>query len=53
MAGQTIRTTLSDYDEVDGLYFPFSISNKFQTMEFKEIKLNPVIEEASFVIPTK
>lgn len=51
MKGQTIKSTLSDYQEVDGIYFPFSIGNKFQTMEFKEMKLNPELDAASFALP--
>ncbi|AUC15944.1 outer membrane lipoprotein-sorting protein [Tenacibaculum sp. SZ-18] len=53
MKGQTVKSTLSDYQEVDGLYFPFSIGSQFQTMEFKEIKLNPEVDAASFALPTK
>ncbi len=53
MKGQTVKSTLSDYQEVNGIYFPFSIGSPFQTMEFKEIKLNPEVDAASFVLPTK
>lgn len=53
MAGQTVQSTLSDYQEVSGIYFPFSISNKFQSIEMKEIILNPEIDKASLVFPTK
>ena len=30
MAGKTAQTVFSDYDEVDGLYFPFSIKEKLK-----------------------
>ncbi len=53
MKGQTIKSTLSDYQEVDGVYFPFSMGSKFQTMEFKEIKLNPEVKAESFALPVK
>ncbi|CAL2075593.1 Outer membrane lipoprotein-sorting protein [Tenacibaculum sp. 190524A05c] len=53
MKGQTVKSTLSDYQEVDGIYFPFSIGSQFQTMEFKEIKLNPEVDAASFALPAK
>ncbi|RZS90458.1 outer membrane lipoprotein-sorting protein [Aquimarina brevivitae] len=51
MKGQTVKMIVSDYQEVDGLYFPFSQSNQFQSMEFKEFVLNPEIEESLFVFP--
>lgn len=53
MKGQTVKSTLSDYQEVGGIYFPFSIGSQFQTMEFKEIKLNPEVDAASFTLPAK
>ena len=53
MKGQTVKSTLSDYQEVDGIYFPFSMGSQFQTMEFKEIKLNPEVDAASFALPSK
>ena len=53
MKGQTVKSTLSDYQEVDGIYFPFSMGSQFQTMEFKEIKLNPEVDAASFALPAK
>ncbi|MFY7669814.1 outer membrane lipoprotein-sorting protein [Tenacibaculum sp. MEBiC06402] len=53
MKGQTVKSTLSDYQEVDGIYFPFSIGSQFQTMEFKEIKLNPEVDATSFALPAK
>ncbi|MCH2032380.1 MAG: outer membrane lipoprotein-sorting protein [Tenacibaculum sp.] len=53
MKGQTVKSTLSDYQEVGGIYFPFSIGSQFQTMEFKEIKLNPEVDAASFALPAK
>ncbi len=53
MKGQLIKSSISDYQEVEGVYFPFTISNQFQTMGFKEIKLNPEIDAALFAFPEK
>ncbi len=53
MKGQVVKSSISDYQEVNGVYFPFTISNQFQTMGFKEIKLNPEIDAAIFEFPEK
>ncbi|WP_271766446.1 LolA-like protein [Aquimarina algiphila] len=53
MKGQTVKSSVSDYQEVNGVYFPFTISNQFQTMGFKEIKLNPEVDTAVFAFPEK
>ncbi len=53
MKGQTVKSSVSDYQEVNGVYFPFSISNQFQTMGFKEIKLNPEVDAKLFAFPEK
>ena len=37
MKGQMNKTTLSDYEEVDGLYFPFSMNMGGQTITIKNI----------------
>ncbi len=55
-AGTVITTTLSDYQEVDGLYFPFSIETSYgemgsQTIELEEIELNPEVEDEIFAFP--
>jgi outer membrane lipoprotein-sorting protein len=56
MKGKISRSTFSDYQEVDGLYFPFSFSQGIkdmgsQTINFSSIELNPEIDEAIFKIP--
>ena len=52
MKGQTVKDTLSDYQEVDGLYFPFAITmGGGQPVTMTEIVLNPEIDEAMFVMP--
>ncbi|WP_271784702.1 outer membrane lipoprotein-sorting protein [Aquimarina algiphila] len=53
MKGQTVKSSVSDYQEVNGVYFPFTISNQFQTLGFKEIKLNPEVDAAVFAFPEK
>ncbi|MFT5778459.1 MAG: outer membrane lipoprotein-sorting protein [Crocinitomicaceae bacterium] len=56
MKGQTSVTVFSDYQEVEGLYFPFSVTQKIkdgegQTVEFSEIELNPEVEDEMFHFP--
>ncbi len=48
MKGQLSTTTFSDYDEVEGIYFPFSLSMQGQAVTVKEILLNPVIDDSEF-----
>ena len=49
--GQMSKSTMSDYEEVDGLYFPFSMSQGGQPITIKEIVLNPEIDMALFKFP--
>ncbi|MFT5859952.1 MAG: outer membrane lipoprotein-sorting protein [Flavobacteriaceae bacterium] len=56
MAGEMSVTTFSDYQEVDGLYFPFSITQGLedgegQTVEITEVELNPEVEDSLFAFP--
>ena len=56
MKGETAITIYSDYEEVDGLYFAFSITQKSkdsdgQTIEFDEIELNPELDDDFFKFP--
>ncbi len=58
MAGKIQQTTLSDYQEVDGLYFPFSMSQGIkdvgsQAIQIETIELNPVIDNDIFTYPTE
>jgi outer membrane lipoprotein-sorting protein len=50
--GQMSVSNFSDYQEVDGLYFPFSISMNGQGITMKEIVLNPETDAAMFAFPT-
>ena len=56
MKGQPSQTYFSDYQEVDGIYFPFSISQKIQgqsiyDMAVESMELNADIEKAMFDYP--
>ena len=53
MKGQTVKSSMSDYQEVEGVYFPFTVGSQFQTMNFTEIKVNPEIDESKFAFPEK
>lgn len=46
--GQISTTTMSDYQEVDGLYFPFSMNQGGQAMKIKKITLNPTVDQSAF-----
>ena len=49
--GQMSTSGFSDYQEVGGLYFPFSISQGGQPIIVKEIILNPEVDAALFAFP--
>ncbi len=51
MKGQMSMNTMSDYQEVDGLYFPFDMGMMGQSLVVKEIVLNPEIDAAMFAFP--
>lgn len=51
--GQMMRTPLSDYDEVDGVYFPFTTSMQGMPMTYTKIILNPEVTEADFAKPAE
>ena len=61
MQGQEIEgeTTLGNYQEVDGLLFPFSIENKAkgmpggQVITIEKVELNPTITDDLFAMPKK
>jgi len=58
MKGQTIETYSSDYQEVDGLFMPFSIEQKvggqiMMTMTADKVELGVEIEDSSFSFPEK
>ncbi len=54
--GKVSRTTFSDYQEVDGLYFPFSLTqsidgNTLFSMSLEGIELNPEVPDDHFAFP--
>ena len=49
--GQMSTSGYSDYQEVGGLLFPFSISQGGQPIIMKEIVLNPDVDKAFFAFP--
>jgi hypothetical protein len=53
MKGQMSTSTMSDYQEVGGLYFPFALSMGGQGITIKEIVLNPEVNEELFSFPEK
>jgi len=55
-AGMILRVTQSDYDEVNGLYFPFSMTRGVkdgpsQPIVMESIEVNPEIDESVFKYP--
>lgn len=55
MAGQVVQTLFSDFQEVDGVYFPFSITYQTemggQTIVVESMELDPEVEDAMFAFP--
>ncbi|NCT17971.1 MAG: outer membrane lipoprotein-sorting protein [Flavobacteriaceae bacterium CG_4_8_14_3_um_filter_34_10] len=51
MQGQTMTSTMSGYQEVDGLFFPFDMSMSGQGISIKSIELNPKVEKSVFAFP--
>lgn len=51
MKGQMGVSTFSDYQEVQGLYFPFAISMQGQGITIKEIQINPEVDVSMFSFP--
>ncbi|UJH67274.1 outer membrane lipoprotein-sorting protein [Allomuricauda sp. SCSIO 65647] len=54
--GKTAKTIMSDYQEVEGLYFPFSTSqyvdgNLMFSMTMDNVELNPTVDDAEFAFP--
>ena len=54
--GKMSKTVMSDYQEVEGLYFPYSTTqyvdgNLMFTMTLDNIELNPTVEASEFAFP--
>ena len=53
MKGQVFTSTMSDYQEVEGLYFPFSMNQGGQPITIESIELNPTVDDALFKMPVE
>ena len=56
MKGQISQTVFSDYQEVQGIFFPFSMTQKLkdgegQTIVFESIEMNKTYEDSIFKFP--
>ena len=51
--GQKSVSTMSDYQEVDGIYFPFAMNQGGQAMKVKKITLNPTIDPKAYAFPAQ
>ena len=51
MKGQKSVSTMSDYQEVEGLFFPFAMNMGGQDLKIKKITLNPTIDSKAFAFP--
>jgi outer membrane lipoprotein-sorting protein len=58
MKGKISQTKFSDYQEVNGVYFPFSTTQglkdgESQTIQFEKIEVNPTVDDSIFTFPKK
>lgn len=53
MKGQKSTSTRSDFQEVDGIFFPFSMNEGGQDLKVKKISINPVVDDKAFAFPTE
>jgi hypothetical protein len=53
MKGQMASSTSGNYQEVDGIYFPFTMNQFGQEMTIKKITLNPTIDLKEFEFKTE
>ena len=53
MKGEKSTSTMSDYQEVDGIFFPFAMNQGGQDVKVIKITLNPVVDQSSFTIVTE
>ncbi|MES2811670.1 MAG: outer membrane lipoprotein-sorting protein [Bacteroidota bacterium] len=51
MKGQKSTSKMSDYQEVEGLYFPYAMNMFGSDVKVTKITLNPVIEDKAFAFP--
>jgi hypothetical protein len=53
MKGQKSVSTMSDYQEVDGVFFPFAMNMGGQDMKVKKVTLNPTVADSAFAFPAE
>ena len=53
MKGQMAGSSSSNYQEVEGIYFPFTMNQFGQEMTMKKITLNPTIDPKEFEFKTE
>lgn len=54
VSGQTMKDTMSDYEEVDGLYFPFAMTMMGgMPIAIKTVEVNPEIDPKIFKFPAE
>ncbi|MAY21413.1 MAG: outer membrane lipoprotein-sorting protein [Flavobacteriaceae bacterium] len=56
--GMKVQTVYSDYQEAGDIFYPYSITTKFngqagQSIKIESIEINPSVEEVNFSMPTK
>jgi hypothetical protein len=51
--GQKSTSTMSDYQEVDGIYFPFSMNEGGQVVKVKKVILNPTVDPKVYAFPAQ
>jgi len=49
--GQKMEVPLSDYQEVDGVYFPFTTVMQGMPMTYTSIEINPEVDASEFSVP--
>jgi hypothetical protein len=53
MKGQKSVSTMSDYQEVDGVFFPFAMNMGGQDLKVKKVTLNPIVADSAFSFPAE
>ncbi len=53
MKGQMSTSTMGDYQEVEGMYFPFTMNQGGQAMTVKKIEINPTVDAKVFEMKTE
>lgn len=53
MKGQKSVSTMSDYQEVDGVFLPFAMNMGGQDMKVKKVTLNPTVADTAFAFPAE